>query len=381
MDAAQAIHEGVISGWPGAETVQIPVSDGGDGTLDALVRSTGGEQFTSKVMGPLQHPVAAMWGVMGDGETAVIEMSRASGLTLIPRRRRNPKITTTYGTGELIKETLERGYRKILVGMGGSATNDGGAGMAQALGVRFLDSSGNELAHGGSALAKLSKIDTSDIHMQVSEASITAVSDVTNPLCGPEGASVVYGPQKGATAEVTAELDQALEHYAWVIRRSLGVDVKDIPGSGAAGGLGSGLIAFLNAEVVSGVEIVTDVLNLAEHLDGADLVITGEGRVDGSTIFDKAPVGVAKLAKSKGIPVILMAGSLGAGYESVYQHGVDGVVALLDRPMRFEESLERTYILLRGAAERTMRLLKVGGQLPAPEPAPAPKLKNDALVC
>ena len=381
MDAAQAIHEGVISGWPGAETVQIPVADGGDGTLDALVRSTGGEQFTSKVMGPLQHPVAAMWGVMGDGETAVIEMSRASGLTLIPRRRRNPKITTTYGTGELIKEALERGYRKILVGMGGSATNDGGAGMAQALGVRFLDSSGNELAHGGSALAKLSKIDTSDIHMQVSEASITAVSDVTNPLCGPEGASVVYGPQKGATAEVTAELDQALEHYAWVIRRSLGVDVKDVHGSGAAGGLGSGLIAFLNAEVVSGVEIVTDVLNLAEHLDGADLVITGEGRVDGSTIFDKAPVGVAKLAKSKGIPVILMAGSLGAGYESVYQHGVDGVVALLDRPMRFEESLERTYILLRGAAERTMRLLKVGGQLPAPEPAPAPKLKNDALVC
>ena len=381
MDAAQAIHEGVISGWPGAETVQIPVADGGDGTLDALVRSTGGEQFTSKVMGPLQHPVAAMWGVMGDGETAVIEMSRASGLTLIPRRRRNPKITTTYGTGELIKEALERGYRKILVGMGGSATNDGGAGMAQALGVRFLDSSGNELAHGGAALAKLSKIDTSDIHMQVSEASITAVSDVTNPLCGPEGASVVYGPQKRATAEVTAELDQALEHYAWVIRRSLGVDVKDIPGSGAAGGLGSGLIAFLNAEVVSGVEIVTDVLNLAEHLDGADLVITGEGRVDGSTIFDKAPVGVAKLAKSKGIPVILMAGSLGAGYESVYQHGVDGVVALLDRPMRFEESLERTYILLRGAAERTMRLLKVGGQLPAPEPAPAPKLKNDVLVC
>ena len=363
MEVARAIQEGVVSGWPGAETVLVPVADGGDGTLDALVTSTGGRQFVSRVRGPLQEPVSATWGVMGDGETAVIEMSKASGLALIPYRRRNPRLTSTHGTGELIAEALHRGYRKIIVGMGGSATNDGGVGMAQALGVRFLDSSGNELPPGGSALVKLAKIDTSDRVMSISEASITAASDVSNPLCGPRGASMVYGPQKGATAEMTAELDASLEHYARVIRRSLGVEVRDIPGAGAAGGLGAGLIAFLDAEVRSGADMVRDVIRLEAHLDGTDLVITGEGRVDSSTAYDKAPVGVAKLAKARGIPVILLTGSLGAGYESVYQHGVDGVVAVLDRPMKYEESLKRSYGLLRSAAERTMHLLRVGGKL------------------
>ncbi len=365
MEVAKAIQEGVVSGWPGAETVLVPVADGGDGTLDALVRSTGGEQFVSRVRGPLQEQVSAVWGVMGDGETAVIEMSKASGLALIPHRRRDPRVTSTHGTGELIAEALQKGFRKIIVGMGGSATNDGGVGMAQALGVHFLDSSGNEISPGGAALAKLAKIDTSDRDVNISDASITAASDVSNPLCGPGGASMVYGPQKGATPEVTSELDAALEHYARVINRTLGLDVKDIPGAGAAGGLGAGLIAFLDAEVKSGADIVRDVLSLDSYLDGADLVITGEGRVDSSTAFDKAPVGVAKLAKTRGIPVILLTGSLGTGYESVYQHGVDGVVAVLDRPMRFDESLKRSYVLLRSAAERTMHLLRVGGKLPA----------------
>ncbi|MCE2465811.1 MAG: glycerate kinase [Dehalococcoidia bacterium] len=367
MEVAKAIHEGVVSGWPGAETVLVPVADGGDGTLDALVRSTGGTQFVSRVRGPLQEPVSAVWGVMGDGETAVIEMSKASGLVLIPHRRRNPRITSTHGTGELIAEALQRGYRKIIVGMGGSATNDGGVGMAQALGLHFLDSSGNELSPGGAALSKLAKIDTLDRDVNISDASITAASDVSNPLCGPRGASMVYGPQKGATPEVASELDAALEHYARVIKRTLGVDVKYIPGAGAAGGLGAGLIAFLDAEVKSGADIVRDVLNLNACLD---LVITGEARVVSSTAFDKAPVGVAKLAKSRGIPVILLTGSLGTGYESVYQHGVDGVVAVLDRPMRFDESLKRSYVLLRGAAERTMHLLRVGGKLPGDSSPP-----------
>ena len=363
-----AIHEGVVSGWPGAETVQIPVADGGDGTLDALVRSTGGQFFTSRVTGPLREPVSAMWGVMGDGQTVVIEMARASGLALVPLRRRDPRTTTTFGTGELIKNALEKGYRKIIVGMGGSATNDGGAGMAQALGVRFLDSNGNELAYGGAALSRLSKIDTSSLQLGVMEASITAASDVTNLLCGPQGASRVYGPQKGATAEVIGELDKALARYAQVIKRGLGVDVKDIPGSGAAGGLGAGLIAFLDAQVKPGIDLVSDALNLDSYMEGADLVVTGEGRVDGSTVYDKAPVGVARRARSMGIPVIIIAGSLGPGYEGVYQHGIGGVVPVLDRPMKFEESLKRTYELLRNASERTMMLLKVGGQLPTPAP-------------
>jgi len=363
VEVAKAINEGVLSVWPQSETVQIPVADGGDGTLDALVRSTGGQLFTSRVTGPLKEPVSALWGVMGDGETVVIEMARASGLALVPLRRRNPASTTTYGTGELIREALEKGYRRIIVGLGGSATNDGGAGMAQALGVRFLDPNGNDLALGGAALTRLARIDMSGLAFGVMEASITAASDVTNPLCGPRGASVVYGPQKGATAEMVGELDKTLEHYSHVIKRSLGVEVKDTPGAGAAGGLGAGLIAFLEAEIKPGIDLVCDVLSLDEHLDGADLVITGEGRMDASTVYDKAPVGIARRAKIRGIPVIAIVGSLGPGYEGVYAHGIDAVVPVLDRPMRFEESLSRTYSLLRNATERTMMMLKVGGLL------------------
>ena len=389
VEVARAIKQGVLSVYPQAETVEIPVADGGDGTLDALVRSTGGQLFTSQVTGPLEEPVSALWGVMGEGfsypeegadlvdsrtlsnpaqgQIAVIEMARASGLALVPPRRRNPRITTTYGTGELIGEALGKGYRRIIVGLGGSATNDGGVGMAQALGVRFLDSNGRELPFGGAALSKLARVDTSNLRLGVMEAKITAATDVTNPLCGPSGASAVYGPQKGASPKVVEELDRALEHLSRVIKRNLGLDVRDIPRAGAAGGLGAGLMAFMSAEIESGIDLICQVLGLEERLTGVDLVITGEGRVDVSTTYDKAPVGVARLAKVKGIPVIAMAGSLGTGYEKVYQHGVDAIVPILDRPRTFEDSISRTYDLLRSTTERTMRLLKLGGTIPVPE--------------
>ncbi len=360
MEVATAIEQGILALCPHAETVKLPVADGGDGTLDALVRSAGGEVFTSRVTGPLGEPVSAPWGVMRDGQTAVIEMARASGLALVPLRRRNPRITTTYGTGELIWQALDRGYRRIIVGLGGSATNDGGVGMAQALGVRFLDSNGRDLPSGGAALSRLARIDMSGLRREVMEARVTAATDVTNPLCGPRGASAIYGPQKGASPEVVAELDRALDHLSSVIKRSLGLDLRDAPRAGAAGGMGAGLMAFLNTEVESGIDLICEVLGLDEHLAGADLVITGEGRVDGSTVYDKAPVGVARRAKAEGIPVVVIAGSLGTGYEEVYRHGIDAVAPILSRPMNFEESISRTYELLASATERTMRLLKVG---------------------
>ena len=356
MEAARAIARGVLAAVPDAETVLVPVADGGDGTLHALVDATGGEIFTSAVTGPINQQVEAQWGVMGDGRTAVIEMARASGLAMMPPRRRNPKVTTTLGTGEILKEAMERGYRRVIVGLGGSATNDGGAGMATALGARFLDSSGNALPTGGGALARLDRIDTSGMMEQIAGMEIIAATDVTNPLCGPTGASAVYGPQKGASPELVEELDAALLNFARVVKRDLGLDVLDTPGAGAAGGLGAGLMAFAAAKIRSGIDMVCQVLDFDSHLAGADLVITGEGRADHSTVFDKAPVGVARHAKAHGVPTVLLAGSLGPGHEELYQHGVASILCISDGAMTFQQALGRTGEMLEGTAERAVRL-------------------------
>ena len=355
--AAKAIEAGLRRAIPKAEAALVPVADGGDGTLEALVGNTSGRIFTSRVSGPLRAPVNARWGVMGNGATAVIEMAQASGLTLMPLDGRSPTRATTYGTGQLIREALDRGYRRLLVGMGGSATNDGGAGMAAALGARFLDEDGSPLPPGGAALSRLAFIDTSGLHPALRDAELIAASDVDNPLCGPEGASAVYGPQKGAGPQVVEELDRALAHYARVIKEGLGVDVRDVPGAGAAGGLGAGLMAFAGGRVESGIDIVCDALRFDSRLAGASLVVTGEGRIDASTIYNKAPVGVARRAKAQGLPVIALAGSLGRGYRAVYDHGIDAVVCIVDRPMPTRVSIERTYELLSSASERTFRLL------------------------
>ena len=357
LQAAEAIQRGVLCAAPNAETVLVPVADGGDGTLEALVNTTGGEMRRSIVTGPLGQAVEAFWGIMGDGITAVVEMARASGLALVPPKRRNPRTATTRGTGEIIKEALDLGYTRIIVGLGGSATNDAGSGMAAALGVRFLDQAGQPLPPGGAALSRLAVIDRSTIDPKLAQATIIGATDVTNPLCGPTGASAVFGPQKGASPRVVAELDAALANFARVVKQDLGLDVLDRQGSGAAGGLGAGLMAFTGADLRSGIDMVCQVLEFDRHLRGADLVITGEGRADESTIYDKAPVGVARRARAQGVPTIILAGSIGPGSEKLYDHGIAGLVCIADRPMSFERSLARTADLLEGAAERTVRLL------------------------
>ena len=363
LAAAQAIDRGVRKASPSADTVLVPVADGGDGTLEVLVDSTGGEVFRSIVTGPLGHAVEASWGVMGDGQTAVVEMARASGLAMVPLRRRNPRTTTTYGTGEIIAEAMARGFSRIVVGLGGSATNDAGMGMASALGARFLDEQGKTLPKGGASLARLARIDVSRLNPRLRDVTIIGATDVTNPLCGPAGASAIYGPQKGATPDMVAELDSALANFARVAQRDMGIDFlnEEHPGAGAAGGLGAGLMTFTDCRLQSGIDLVCEVLKFEENVRDADLVLTGEGRADLSSIYDKAPVGVARKAAPCGVPTVILAGSLGDGYEELYQHGIAAVVCIADRPMSFERSLARTEELLEGAAERTVRLLQVAG--------------------
>ena len=358
--AALAVRRGVLRAVPDAAITLVPVADGGDGTLAALIDTTGGQYFQAPVAGPLGESRTAQWGVMGDGQTAVIEMALASGLALLADDRRNPRRATTYGTGQLMRAALDAGYTHIIVGLGGSATNDGGTGMASALGVRFLDAKGDELEPGGAALANLRTIDITNIHPGLANATVTGATDVTNPLCGDTGASAIFGPQKGATPGMVAELDGCLANLARVIQKDLGPDVADTPGSGAAGGLGAGLIAFANAELRSGIDMVCDALDFDRHAAAADLVITGEGRADRSTAFDKAPVGIARRSKAFGVPTILLAGSLGPGYDVLYRHGIDAIIPIAEEPVSLETSLTMGAELLERAAERAIRLYMLG---------------------
>ena len=361
MVAAEAIQRGVLAVAPEAETVLAPVADGGNGTLEVLVDGTGGQRFQHAVTGPLGWPEEAAWGVMGDGRTVVVEAAQASGLALVPRSRRDPRITTSRGTGQIMVEALNRGFSRLIVCLGGTATNDGGAGMAEALGVRFLDEDGRSIPEGGAGLARLAAIDNSGLHRKLSGATVIGAVDVTNPLCGPTGASGVYGPQKGASPKTAAELDDALMNFARVVHRDLGLDIAELSGAGAGGGLGAGLIAFAGARLTPGIDMMCEVLGFDAILEGADLVITGEGRVDRSTIYNKAPVGVAKRAQKHNAPTVLLAGKLGSGYEELYRHGISGIVCIADGPMSAARSLKRTEELLEAAAQRTMRLVMLRG--------------------
>ena len=360
IEIARAIEVGVLRAIPDAATVLAPVADGGDGTLQALVDSSGGRIESATVTGPLGEDVEAEWGALGDGKTAVIEMARSSGLALVDLDARDPRRATTRGVGELIAAALNANQSKFIIGIGGSATNDGGAGMMQALGASLLDCAGHELGPGGAALAKLDRIDVANLDDRVRSASVVVACDVNNPLCGPTGASAVFGPQKGATPEIVAELDAALSHFADIMERDLGANVRDRAGAGAAGGLGAGLMALLDAELRAGVDIVLDAVGLEDQLDGADLVITGEGQIDASTVFNKAPVGVARLASQRGIPVIALSGSLGSGYEGVHELGIDAVFTLVDRPMTLDEALEDTERLVSSLAEEATRAFAAG---------------------
>lgn len=358
-EAASNIEIGVRNVFKHADIIKIPMADGGEGTVQSLVDSTGGKIIKVKVKGPLLDSTEAFFGILGDGKTAVIEMAAASGLLLLSSEERNPLKTTTYGTGELIKHALNYGCRNIILGIGGSATNDGGSGMAKALGAKLLDGDGNDIGFGGESLSQLSKIDISQLDERIKDTIITAACDVENPLCGPNGASHVFGPQKGADAQMVELLDRNLAHYSDVIKGTLQIDIKDIPGAGAAGGLGGGLLAFLNAKLRKGIDIVTEAVNLEKEIVDADLVITGEGMMDFQTQFGKTPFGVAKIAKKYNKPVIAIVGSIGRDAEVLYEMGIDSIFSLVDKPMSLDEAMTHSALLLQKTAERIMRLFKI----------------------
>jgi len=337
-DAALAMVQGVLSVAPGAVAVAMPVADGGDDTLDVLVTSTGGRLFEKEVLGPRLEPVRAAWGVLGDGETAVIEMASASGIRLLSAEHRDPRVTTTYGTGQLILAALDAGYRRILVGVGGSATVDIGAGAAAALGARFLDRQGNDLGEGGAALAELADIDLSGLDPRLGKSTISVACDVDMTLCGPMGASV-FSPQKGASPEVVAELERAIEHVAGVVWARLGVRIADLPMGGPAGGLSAGLHAFMGARLELGAELVLRTISAASRIPEADLVIVGEGTMDHSTFHGKGPSVVAAHATQACVPVIAVIGRAGPGIETATSWGIRDVELLVDHAS--EEDAER----------------------------------------
>lgn len=363
--AGEAITKGLVSANPGAVVVNLPVADGGEGTVDAILCSKPGKRRRVMVTGPLGSPVEAEYAVLANG-TAVMEMSSASGLTLVKREALNPLLATTYGTGQMMRAALDEGCTTILLGIGGSATNDGGAGMAQALGAALLDADGKELGFGGQELARLASIDTSRLDARLKNCKIRIASDVANPLCGKNGASRVYGPQKGATPEMVEALDDALAHYAAIIQADLDLEVATAPGSGAAGGLGAGLLAFCDARFKSGIETVLELIDFEAHLQGADLVITGEGRIDLQTSFGKVPVGVAKAAKrAAGIPTIAIVGGIAKGAEAVYQQGIDAIFPIADGPLSLEESQARVLDLMERTANAVMRTWLAAQKKPA----------------
>ena len=357
--AGLAMEKGIRSVYPDAECVIVPMADGGEGTVESLVSMTNGEIIKTEVIGPLGEKVIAEYGLLGEGQTAVIEMASASGLENIKLEDRNPLVTTTFGTGELIKHALDKGVTRILIGIGGSATNDGGVGMLQALGVSFKDQNGQELTFGGGALNQLTTIDLSGLDKRIAHVKIDVACDVTNPLIGENGASAIFGPQKGASPEVVQLLDQNLAHYAEIIKRDLGKDIAHSEGAGAAGGLGAGLMAFLNANLKKGVELVIEYTGLEERMAGADYVFTGEGSIDGQTLFGKTPFGVASIAKKYSIPVIAFAGRIGKGVEPLYDNGFTSIVGILKGVSSLDEALESGEENLAFAAENICRVLKL----------------------
>lgn len=362
---AQAIKAGFVSIFPQAEYVCLPIADGGEGTVEAMVEATEGKMVMLPVMGPMGDFVGAFYGLSGDGQTAFIEMAAASGLMLVPVGERNPMRATSYGTGELIRHALDAGVRHIILGIGGSATVDGGMGMAQALGARFLDNIGESVGLGGGALERLVQIDLRDLDPRLSECRIDVACDVDNPLLGARGAAAVFGPQKGACARMVEALERGLENYAQVLLAATGQDVTTIVGGGAAGGMGVAACVFLNAALKPGIDIVIEAVHLEEALRDADLVITGEGRIDSQTVGGKAPIGVARIAKKHGIPVIGIAGVLGDGVEAVHQHGIDAVFSILPALAPLSEVLDRGEQNLYASARNIASVIKLGQNIPA----------------
>jgi len=337
---AEAIARGFQTVFSDAKLVLLPVADGGEGTTDSLVAATKGQRFTQQATGPLGEPVEAFWGLLGDGKTAVVETAAASGLDLIDSSQRDPLNATTHGTGELILAAIDKGAKHIIVGLGGSATNDGGAGMLQALGLGLLDAEGQQIPAGGAGLEKLDRIDLTTLDSRLANVRFDVACDVDNPLIGDNGASAIFGPQKGATPEMVKALDTNLKHFAAITKQATGKDIISIPGAGAAGGLGGAFLGFLNATLKSGIDIVLDAVDYEKHLEGASLVITGEGRIDSQTIRGKTPIGVSKRAKAFGnIPVIALAGSVSEDSAVVHEHGIDALFSVVPGVVRLEDAL------------------------------------------
>ena len=357
LEAATCIERGLHAALPHIQTVIIPMADGGDGTAAAIVQATNGRLLHTRVHDPLGRLIRATWGLTGDGHTAIIEMATASGLTLLRPHERNPLHTSTCGTGELIRKALDRNVRRILIGIGGSATNDGGMGMARALGAKFLDRQGRELPEGGGTLTRLAHIDISVLDSRLQNVHIDVACDVDNPLTGPRGAAHIYGPQKGAIPAMVRQLDAGLRRLAQVLRDDLHIHVEKIPGAGAAGGLGAGLLAFACGRLRPGIDIVIDAVQLARRLQGCDLVITGEGRMDAQTARGKAPAGVAKVAHSLGIPVIAICGALGPDATAALPQGITACFSALEEPMDDAELAARAPDMLERCARQVGRLL------------------------
>lgn len=356
---ADAIARGLAQVWPDAQLVKCPMADGGEGTVESILAACEGQLRRTQVRGPLGKPVDAAWGWLPESHTAIIEMAEASGLQLVATDQRDACISSTYGTGELIRAALDAGAQRVILAIGGSATNDGGAGAVQALGAKLLDAQGQSLAPGGLALAQLARIDLGQLDPRLAAVRFDIAADVNNPLCGPHGASAIFGPQKGASPQQVEKLDRALGHFADHCAQVLDKDVRDEPGSGAAGGLGFAAKAFLGAQFQAGVEVVAELVGLAEAVKGASLVITGEGRFDAQTLRGKTPFGVARIARQQGVPVIVIAGTLGEGYQALYEHGIDAAFALTSGPMTLQQACSEAPRLLHERASDIARVWRM----------------------
>ena len=355
FQAAEAMKEGVTKAFPSANVTLLPMADGGEGTVETLVYATGGSMQHVEVTGPLGKKVQGYYGVLGDGQTCVIEMAVASGLHLLHQEERNPLFTTTYGTGELIQHALNAGYTRFILGLGGSATNDGGAGMLQALGVKLLDEQGVPLTFGGAALQQLAHIDLTEFDARISQCEFLIASDVDNPFIGERGASYIFGPQKGATKDMVETLDAALHHFADCIEQTIHIRIHDMPGAGAAGGIGGAFLAFFPSTLRRGVDIIAETVQLEQYVTNADLVLTGEGQTDYQTKFGKAPMGVAQIAKRHGVDVIIISGSVGEQVEELFPYGVRSVHSIMDRPMSLEYAMQHATELIAKCTEQIVR--------------------------
>lgn len=356
------LTESAKEAFPDCETAGTLIADGGEGTVDAVIAMTKGELIRVPVHGPLMEETTAVYGKINE-DSAIIEMAAASGLPMVPENLRNPLNTTTYGTGELIRDALDRGFRNISVALGGSATNDGGMGAMSALGVKFLDKDGNVLDGKGSDLEKVASVDVNGLHPAVAETKFTVMCDVNNPLTGPDGATYTFGKQKGGTPEILDRLEAGMKSYAKVAGEALGKDIDHIAGAGAAGGMGAALCGFLNAGLKSGIETVLDLIGFDEMLEGVDLVVTGEGRIDWQSAFGKVPSGIGMRCKKKGVPAVAIVGGMGNGAEKIYEFGVESIIPTINGAMDINEALERAEELYKGAADRMFRFLKVGMQM------------------